>query len=179
MSLRHHPADAHLADYAAGRMRAGFDVVLGAHLERCPRCRERVSMFEAVAGELMETLPETTVSDDLLAHTLALLERDPSREPEAAPPGRSLVDRLPLGRRRNLAPGVWVQPVDVPHEAGDRVYLLRVAAGLQGLHHGHDGAEMTVVLQGSLHDGETVFEAGDFAEVDTRSEEHTSELQSH
>lgn len=167
MSRRHHPADAHLADYAAGRMRPGFDLVLAAHLERCAPCRQRVEMFEAAAGELMEELPETTVSDDLLAHTLALIERDPSREAEPPVPATSIVERLPLGRKTRLAPGVWVQPVEVPHDAGDRIYLLRVGAGLQGLHHGHHGAELTVVLEGSLHDGETVLNAGDFCETDT------------
>jgi putative transcriptional regulator len=168
VSLSHHPADAILADYAAGRMRPGFDLVVGAHLERCAHCRARVGLFEAAAGDLMQDLEPAELSDDALAHALARLERDPVRETPASRPARPrrLHERLPLGRKLRLAPGVWVQPVDVPHERGDRVYLLRVGAGLQGLHHGHHGAEFTTVLEGALVDGEAVYGAGDFCETD-------------
>ena len=52
MSVRHHPADAVLADYASGALKPGFDLVVAAHLERCPVCRATVRLFEdAKAGQ--------------------------------------------------------------------------------------------------------------------------------
>ncbi len=161
----HHPADAVLAAYAAGTLRPGFDLVVAAHLEGCPACRRTVRLFEAAGGELLAEAPPTDVSPDALARLLARVEQ-PS---EAAPAidRRPLHQRLPLKPRRYLAPGVWVQPIDVPHAREDRVYFLRVAANLKGFRHGHSGTEFTTVISGALNDDGVIFRPGDFIECDT------------
>jgi putative transcriptional regulator len=171
VSVRHHPADAVLADYAGGTLRPGFDIVVAAHLESCERCRRHVRLFEKAAGAMLDALAPAEMSADALPHLLARLEREPSVAPADTPDAprdtRPLLDRLPLRKRRWLAPGVWVQPVDVPQLAGDKIYLLRVGAGLRGLHHGHSGPEFTAVVSGALRDGQTTYRAGDFIECDT------------
>jgi len=172
VSVRHHPADAVLADYAAGTLRPGFDIVVAAHLESCARCRRHVRLFEKAAGAMMGELPPAEMSADALPQMLARLERNPPAASADAPivarrDARSLIERLPVKRRRWLAPGVWVQPIDVPQLPGDKLYFLRVAAGLRGLHHGHSGPEFTAVVTGALRDGKTTYRAGDFIECDT------------
>jgi putative transcriptional regulator len=176
VSARFHPDDAVLADFATGRMRPGFDLVVAVHLEGCSQCRRRVGAFEAEAGSLMAGLSPEPLAEDALAHALALLDREPKPAAVAPPEDkRPLVERLPLKGRRWLAPGNWVQPVDTTCLPGDRVYLLRVAGGLQGLPHGHRGLELTTVIYGAFREGETTYRAGDFMASDP-SERHQPQV---
>jgi putative transcriptional regulator len=164
LTIHAHPDDAMLARWASGALRPGFDLVVGAHLEACSACRAKVRGFEAAAGELLTEVPETALADDALARALARLEREPKPfAANAEPAAGKLLDRLPRKSTRWLAPGTWVQPIDVDHLPGDRVYLLRVAGGLTGLDHGHTGIECTTVLSGALQDGDEVLRAGDFS----------------
>jgi putative transcriptional regulator len=169
VSASHHPSDAVLAAYAAGGLKVGFDLVVAAHLEACPTCRRGVRSFETAGGGLLGSIEPVAMHEDSLSHALARLEREPSPTPPPAPPAdrRRLVERLPLGRRRWLAPGAWVQPVAVDHDPADRVYLLRVGPGVQTIHHAHAGPEFTYVISGALKDDGVVLHAGDFCERDT------------
>ena len=51
MTLIHHADDATLMAYAAGAVTEGFSLVIAAHLEQCPRCRNRVADAESLGGE--------------------------------------------------------------------------------------------------------------------------------
>jgi putative transcriptional regulator len=168
VSVRHHPADAVLADYAAGTLKPGFDLVVAAHLERCPTCRATVRLFEGAKAGVMQDAEPAAVEADALSRLMARL--DEPAPPEPAHDSRPLIQRLPLKRRRWLAPKVWVQPVDIAQASGDKVYLLYVGAGLKGLDHSHSGPEFTQVVSGALNDNGEVFAAGDFCE---RGPEHT------
>jgi putative transcriptional regulator len=168
VSVRSHPADAILAAYAGGGLRAGFDLVVAAHLEACPVCRRAVRLFETAAAGLVDATQPAAMEADALSHLMARLDREPQApEPAVAPDPRPLIERLPLKRRRWLAPGTWVQQVDVPHAPEDRIYLLRMRAGLKGIDHSHSGTEFTQVISGALNDNGEILRAGDFWERDT------------
>lgn len=169
-SPRHHPSDATLADYAAGTLRAGFGVAVAMHLERCPHCRESVRACERVGGALIEDLSGEAMSDGSLDIVMSRLDEAPVQVVRA--PEVSIYDRLPVKRRRWAAPGVWVAGVDVPHADTDRVYLLNVPPGGATAPHTHSGMEFTYVISGALRDGDTVFEAGDFIELDETTSHH-------
>ena len=168
MSVRHHPADAILADYAAGTLKPGFDLIVAAHVESCAHCRATVRLFEQAKAGVMREAEPAAVEADALSRLMARL--DEPAPPEPVHDARPLVQRLPLKRRRWLAPKVWVQPVDVAHDRGDKVYLLYVGAGIRGLDHHHSGPEFTQVVSGALNDDGEVFAAGDFCE---RGPEHS------
>lgn len=168
MSVRHHPADAILAAYAAGSLRPGFDIVCAAHLESCPRCRSHVRLFQDAAGGLLSQQRPVELSAEALPRMMARLEREPAPQGEVHRDRdrRPIAERLPVKRRRWLGPGLWVQPIDIPQRPGDRAYFLRVPAGLRGIEHSHTGTEFTVVLKGALKDEGEVYRAGDFVECD-------------
>jgi putative transcriptional regulator len=167
VSVRHHPADAILADYAAGTLKPGFDLVIAAHVEACAHCRSTVRLFEQAKAAAMNDAEPAALEADALTRLMARI--DQPAPVEAVIDTRLLLQRLPLKRRRWLAPKVWVQPVDVAHAREDKVYLLYVGAGLTGLNHTHSGPEFTQVVSGALNDDGVVFAAGDFCE---RGPEH-------
>lgn len=164
MTPCHHPSTEILATYSAGMLEPGFGLVVGVHVQMCDHCSARVQVFEAVSGEAMWNLPALELKDDALSKTLARLDLE-VRTP-AVHDRRSILDRLSLKPRRWVAPGVWVAPVDTPHAADNRVYVLSVPGGATAARHGHSGAEYCTVLQGAYRDESGVFAAGDFAAAD-------------
>ena len=50
---RHHPSEATLAQYVAGTLRPGFDVVVAAHLSTCAHCR--MARLPTSAGRSVST----------------------------------------------------------------------------------------------------------------------------
>jgi putative transcriptional regulator len=166
MNPRHHPSSEILAAYAAGALEPGFGLVTGAHVAECAACRSRVGVFEAASGVALEALPEADVASASLSLVMSRLEEVPARAPEAAIDARTILERLPLKRRRWVAPGVWMAPVDTPHDPGNRVYVLSIAPGMPTARHSHSGAEFCTVLKGAYRDELGLFQAGDFAAVE-------------
>jgi putative transcriptional regulator len=164
MTPRHHASDDILAGYVAGVLEPGFGLVVGAHVEACASCRSRVAALEAASGASLADLADSEISPDALAHVMSRL--DAPATPAAAPDTRPLLQRLPLKRRKWIAPGVWVAAVDTPHAPRNRVYLLSVGPGMPTAQHSHSGAEFCTVLQGAYRDELGVFSAGDFAAAD-------------
>ena len=158
---KHHPGIETLAEYSAGQMRAGFDVVVAAHLRGCAQCRDEVTRLEAVGGGLLASIAPAPLHDNALAATLARLD-DPV---PPSVPARNLDQLLAGARRRWIAPGIWIAPIDTPHDADDRVFLLRVGAGKATAPHHHGGAELTQVLVGALSDDGVIYRAGDMVEL--------------
>jgi putative transcriptional regulator len=161
MSPKHHPSDDILAGYAAGVLEPGFGLVVGAHLESCAACRAKAAGFEAASGAALTDLPPAEIGADALARVLVRMDEVEQRAP--APDTRPLLERLPLKAKKWVAPGVWAAPVDTPHAANNRVYLLRIAAGMPAARHEHTGAEFCTVLKGAYRDELGLFAAGDFA----------------
>jgi putative transcriptional regulator len=72
---------------------------------------------------------------------------------------------LDQGRwKRNLA-GMLVKPVP-----GLKAELLKLEAGRQVPHHGHNGLELTLVLSGAFSDGHGTYRRGDLVIHDEDSE---------
>jgi putative transcriptional regulator len=151
-------------------MRAGFDVVIAAHMQACAACRSEVARLEQLGGSLISEVDPVALGNDALAATLARLD-----EPFPSPPSRPSrgLDQLISGaRRRWVAPGVWSARLDTPHHPDDRVFLLRVAPGATTAKHSHAGTEFTQILKGALDDGGAIFRAGDFVELGTDHTHH-------
>ena len=183
MTVRHHISDEILMSYAAGSLTEGWSLLVATHLALCPRCRTRTRSAEAVGGWLLESLEETPISPGLLEKLMARIECEPSPPPRAAAfashgpvrlpdPLRSYVggdlDKLKWRRLGTQAYQIAIKTADPE----TRVQLMRFPSGMVVPRHGHGGAELTLVLSGSLCDGGEVFERGDVQEAD-ENVEHT------
>jgi putative transcriptional regulator len=183
VSAVHHPSDEAMLGFAAGSMSPVLGLVVASHLALCAACRQRQSVWEALAGAHLETLPPGDMKADALARTLAQLDApiadaSASDTPTSDAPEFLVVDpatglvlpailnRPPSGKRRWLAPGIWLRPLAADRKSDTHAYLLGAAAGKKLPHHRHGGVEMTCVLSGDFFDGPVRYGPGDFREMD-------------
>jgi putative transcriptional regulator len=160
----HHLSIETLTGYAAGSLRAGFDVVAAAHIAACPVCRTELPLLESVGGLVLEQSGAAELAPEALARTMSLLD---TPEKPAVPTG-SLQKLFSSAKRRWVAPGVWVAKIETPHAPEDRVYMLSAAPGAATAMHTHSGLEFTQILSGALMDGDVIYRAGDFTERDSQ-----------
>lgn len=175
MSASFHPIDDVLLAYAAGSLDQAMALLVASHLTLCPRCRDEVARAEAVGGALLDDLPPSDTALDLLDVVLARLD-----EPAPAVPVKLLPPLpgsiLPQPLRQSLGGdldrvrwkrlGQGLEQALVLQSGPSRARLYRIAPGLRIPEHGHDGNELTLVLQGGFSDLNGHYLAGDIACAD-------------
>jgi putative transcriptional regulator len=171
MSITHHPPEDLLADLATGKLEEAEHLVVSVHISGCPRCRRFVQAIEQLAGAALENSEPVSISDGAFDLVMARIHENPSPEAPPAIPASAasqhqdlpeLLRRCRLGKRRRIAPGVSLQPIELPRTGKARAFLLQSAPGTRMLEHSHTGTELTCVLKGSFsHEGGR-FVPGDF-----------------
>jgi putative transcriptional regulator len=159
-----HPTDAVLTDYVSGALKPAFATVVAAHLEHCGECRDVVTGLEAIGGAMIETLQPADMDEARLIEAMSALDRPAPKAKEKTRSGDA-AERAPFGPELWLAPGMGIRKAR-RKRGGELLYLLRLPAGTTTLPHGHCGTEFTTVLKGAYVDGELVYAAGDFCELD-------------
>ncbi len=179
-TIHHHPEESSLAGYAAGSLPAALALVIGCHLEACPRCRSVVNDAENLGGVLLDGLVPTPLATGAREALLArLVDGDCEDRTEAAATGSpshampAKLNRLlggqdlaALGWRR-AGPGVRVLSLDC---AEGKAILLKVDPGRAMPVHSHRGTELTMILEGAYDDSLGHFGPGDVADLDARIE---------
>jgi len=130
-----------------------------------------------LAGGMLEQGDGAAIAESTRRAALDKLDDTPvDARPE--PIAVDLVDRpmAPLsiyegGNWQWVGPGVYRQFIDVPNDAGTRVFMLKAAPGTRLPDHRHVGTEWTCILKGAFRHDHGRFGAGDFDEVD-RSVDH-------
>lgn len=167
MSVTHHPSAELLAGFAAGTLDAGEHLAVAVHASGCPTCRRLLRAVEGIGGSALEVVEPVAMKVGAFEAVMAQLDRAP---PRPAPRADSITDDdLPeilrhyrIGRRRRVAPGISMRPIELPGPSRSRVFLLRSEPGTHMLEHTHSGTELTCVLRGSFsHEGGR-FGPGDF-----------------
>ena len=167
MSVTHHPPPELLAGFAAGTLDAGEHLAVAVHASGCSTCRRLLRAVEGIGGSTLETIEPAPMKAGAFEAVVAKLDR--SLPQPSAPADRFTDDELPeilrhyrIGRRRRVAPGVSMRPIELPGPSRSRAFLLRSNPGTRMLEHTHTGTELTCVLRGSFsHEGGR-FGPGDF-----------------
>ena len=177
--IKHHLTEPLLMGYAAGTLPEAFNLVVATHISMCDTCRAALAEYDAVGGELMLESGTVEMAEDALAATMKLIENG-----DAAPvePKRRVGTIFPAPLQdyvsgdvdslkwRKIGGGVSQMVLDTSPQA--TVRLLRIPGGTAVPDHGHNGTELTLVLQGAFVDETDRFGAGDI-EVANEDLEHT------
>lgn len=177
--IKHHLSDELLMAYAASGLPEAFSLVIAAHLSLCDECRARSMAFDALGGAVLDD-QVAEMADGSLDACLARIDTLPQANARAlrrsgpvlpAPLLDYVDDGLDGVKWRPL--GMGVRQAILP--TGDKAAsarLLYIPAGAAVPDHGHNGLELTLVLQGAFRDHTDRFARGDVEIADT-SVEHT------
>jgi len=174
-AITHHIPDAMLAAYAAGNLSHAFSVVVASHVSLCDHCRASLEAHQLVGGALLDQSDNIALSGDLKSSVLSHLDDPIANEPVyqrtgplPGPVVAALDGRDP--KWKSLGMGVK-QDIVVADKTGS-VRLLYIPPGQAVPDHGHNGIELTLVLQGSFQDETGRFGVGD-VEVADEDLDHT------
>ena len=172
--IKHHLTEPLLMGYAAGTLPEAFSLVVATHISMCDTCRAALAEYDAIGGEVMLGNDPVDVAEDALAATLALIENASPKPVVAAKPAKDSVLPAPLRdyvngdldavKWRRVGGGVSQMVLSTSKDA--TVRLLHIPAGTAVPDHGHQGTELTLVLQGAFVDATDRFAAGDVEVAD-------------
>ncbi|MEL6607640.1 MAG: ChrR family anti-sigma-E factor [Pseudomonadota bacterium] len=178
--IKHHLTDELLMAYSAGTLPEAFNLVVATHISMCDECRARMHSFDAVGGALLNDAAEVPLSDGALEATLKLISQHPKDPIKTVmqPKGGVLpgpvqdyvggdIDKVKWRRVGN-----GVRQAILPTSKDASVRLLHIPAGCEVPDHGHQGTELTLVLQGAFLDEDDRFARGDI-EIANEDLEHT------
>lgn len=171
-SINHHLTDALLMSYASGTLDEGFSIVVATHISLCDECRARSESFEAVGGSLVEEVEAAEIGEDSLEATMALIEAAPQFDVSPKCSGKVIPQPLydyvggdlESVNWKPIGGGVRQSVLDV--DGGAQVRLLSIPGGAAMPDHGHNGLELTLVLQGAFKDDDDRFGRGDIEVAD-------------
>lgn len=182
--IKHHVSDDLLMGYATGGLSEAFDLVIASHVSLSDDARARLSTFEALGGAVLEDSEPVELSDDSFEATMArIMGSAPAETVESSTKTMSRHSVFPKCLRDYVGGDVdavnW-RPIGLGVKqavlnTGDRdatARLLYIPAGQAMPDHGHNGVEVTLVLQGAFIDEDGRFARGDI-EVASEETEHT------
>ncbi len=162
-----------LIAHAAGHLTEAAALVVATHLCLCPESRRRYRIYEALGGLVLDELGPEDVGADCRARLFAALEEEASDpDCECSDPGDNPLPLRPYLSARPAAAG-WRHcgafaelPLAVGREPRAKLRLLRLEPGASVPAHGHEGLELTLVLEGGLCDRDRILRTGDLGIAD-------------
>ncbi|MCI5094827.1 ChrR family anti-sigma-E factor [Roseovarius sp.] len=168
-TISHHIPDSMLAAYAAGTLPAPFALVIATHVSMCSDCRASLEAHHVAGGVVLEDCAPASLSSDLKANVLDMLDQPFDDVPR---PKRSGIYPGPVMEQLKGKPPRWkplgggVKQTILSSSDEGSARLLFIPAGQAVPDHGHNGLELTLVLQGSFSDDTGYFGTGDLEVAD-------------
>lgn len=174
--ITHHLSYKLLMAYSAGSLPEAFNLAVATHIALCDECRARLASFDAIGGAMLEQAQDEGIAleQGALAATLARIKTTPPVEKPS--PRRVLQEVLPeplasyvggdLDAIRWRSVGGGVRQAILPTSKAATARMLYIPAGKAVPDHGHNGLEMTLVLQGAFADATARFGRGDIEIAD-------------
>lgn len=174
--IKHHITDEMLMGYSAGTLPEAFNILVASHISLCDECRAQLASFDSIGGAMLGTDGDTLATMDTgsLAAVMERLEDCPAGPTRPARATGNKTVPVPLSdyigddltgvKWRNI--GMGVRQAILPTSAEATARLLHIPAGVAMPDHGHNGIEMTMVLQGAFQDEDGYFARGDVETAD-------------
>lgn len=173
-SITHHIPEELLIAYASGNLAPAFALAVATHVSMCDDCRARLGAHEELGGALLEEQAAQAVSGDLKTRLFDALDAPVVPEKTHA---RSGIFPAPVMEALGGLPPKWtslglgVRQMILSHDRSGSARLLYIPGGMGVPDHGHNGLELTLVLQGAFRDETGRYGVGDI-EVATGDLEH-------
>ncbi|WP_371395471.1 cupin domain-containing protein [Fretibacter rubidus] len=164
-----------LDDFANGRLSVAKHLMLVCQSEISPDIAQEIAFTEEVSASLMMDSPHSrSLTPEFIGNVLAALpevragviSRNDNQNPRLSMAPPTLRDILGHGLRdmkwRSFIPGVATHDIvgDRAYD-GDRLYLMKVKAGMKMPEHDHNGEEWTLILKGGYRVNGQRFTRGD------------------
>lgn len=173
--IQHHIPNNLLAAYASGATEHAYSLAIAAHVSLCAECRAGLTAHEAAGGAVLENLEQNAVSNSLKSSVMDQLDAPFKPEPvyrrSGVYPG-PIVAALKGKEPKWRSVGMGVRQSILHSDPECTARLLYIPPGQAVPDHGHNGLELTLVLQGSFSDESGTFGVGDI-EVADKDVEHT------
>ncbi len=177
--ITHHPDDNFLAEYASGGLAWALSVSVSAHLQMCPRCRQKVANLNTIGGALLNaSIAEPCLTDDFQQLMQRIDRHDSSTVVSQGESRQSfsstdpMLSHLPkiietlLGKSQALkwkrVSGSLKAAQLTTGQSDYEVAFQRISSGGKVVEHDHRGLEVTLVLKGSFSDEQGIYTEGDF-----------------
>ena len=173
MTIEHHPDPATLLSFAAGSLSEALSAVIATHVDMCPSCRREARRLDVLGGMLMAQVAPMLAAPPAVA---PVVPETPSRRaligdgvlpPTVARLVGGGIDRVGWSI---VSPGVHVARLPLSPGSDGILVLIRIGAGKAIPEHGHGGAELTLVLDGSFTDTSGRYARGDISDLDQDTE---------
>ena len=167
--IKHHIPDNLLISYASGTLAQPFALVVATHVSMCDECRARLGAHESAGGAVLHASKPIVVSEDIKARLMDRLDDavpdEPVYERSGIFPGPVMqaLDGLPP-KWKSLGFGARQSILNQGRDGSVR--LLYIPPGQAMPDHGHNGLEMTLVLQGAFSDDTGHYGPGDIEIAD-------------
>ena len=185
--INHHLSSEILISYAAGNTSPSESLIVASHLSYCSKCRKELEFYEKIGGELLEDAESVDINTTSIDNVLAKIDIDESREKVVEPPIINSIFKnipsvlskyLPEGRKltdkwNNGLGGIKYFDIDLGNsKQNTRARMLSIPPGKKLPHHGHEGQELTLVIQGGFSDENGSYDSGDVA-IEDENNIHT------
>lgn len=153
--------------YAAGTLPEAVNLIVATHLSLSDESRAGVEAAEAIGGVMLEGAEPVELSDGALDRALERLDAAPSRK-KSQKPSKGIFPKVlqdyvggdvEAVKWRSIGGGV--KQAILPTQTDASARLLYIPAGKAVPDHGHQGMELTLVLQGAFSDEVDRFARGD------------------
>ncbi len=185
----HHPDDNLLTEYASGSAATALGIVICAHLQTCPQCRQRVEQLNRLGAAILKQSVAEPVQQETFEQLMTRIRNQATPVGEAKVTGEPapffvndpMMKRLPKviakllprdGKLKWQSAGGSLKTARLKTGQQDyEVCFQKISSGGKVFEHGHRGLEITLVLQGSFSDEDGIYSEGDFL-VRTPGEVH-------
>lgn len=173
--IKHHLTPAVLMAYSTGGLPEAFNLMVASHLSLCDTCRAEAESYDNLGGSVLDGMGEPAgLTAGSLEATMALIAGGAMDEPvRKVNRGSTLPAPLQDYIGGDIADIKWrpvgmgVKQAILKTSSDATARLLFIPAGAAMPDHGHNGLEMTMVLQGAFQDEDDYFARGDVEIADS------------
>ncbi len=175
MTIQKHLDFATLMSYSSGALSEPLSAVVFSHTELCFKCKSELKKMDLIGSALLEDIEPADLDkrsiESIVSHQITDSNAPESEKSHVEVDLRRLVMRLLHGQSTDidwkwLGPGMKYYKIPLSKDVQGDLRLVKFAPGIKIPEHGHNGAELTLVLKGAYRDETGRYGPGDIADLD-------------